>query len=83
MFWNSANTVSNAIWAILESAVILGAPFFWINKMFRKMDKRLDRIEYAIYNDGKTGLVNKVDTLVENQQQIKIDIEIMKVKTEE
>lgn len=40
--------------------------------------KRLDRIEYALYNDGKTGLINKVDALMENQQMIKTDIEVMK-----
>lgn len=39
---------------------------------------RLDRIEYALYNDGKTGLINKVDALIENQQMIKTDIEVMK-----
>lgn len=40
--------------------------------------KRLDRIEYALYNDGKTGLINKVDCLVENQAIIKTDLEVMK-----
>jgi hypothetical protein len=47
-----------------------------------EMDKRLDRIEYALYNDGKTGLINKVDCLVENQQIIKTEIEVIKAKTE-
>ena len=45
-----------------------------------EMDKRLDRIEYAIFNDGKTGLVNKVDLLIENQQQIKEEVLILKVQ---
>lgn len=40
--------------------------------------KRLDRIEYALYNDGKTGLINKVDALMENQQLIRTDLEVMK-----
>jgi len=47
-----------------------------------EIDKRTSRIEYALYNDGKTGLINKVDTLVENQQLIKTEIEVMKVKVE-
>lgn len=47
-----------------------------------EMDKRLDRIEYALYNDGKTGLINKVDLLVENQQEIKEDVLILKVQHE-
>lgn len=40
--------------------------------------RRLDRIEYALYNDGKTGLINKVDCLVENQAIIRTDLEVMK-----
>ena len=44
--------------------------------------KRLDKIDYALYNDGKTGLINKVDQLMENQQLIKIDVEVMKAKYE-
>ena len=46
------------------------------------LSRRLDRIEYALYNDGKTGLINKVDQLVENQQIIKTEIEIIKAKAE-
>ena len=45
-----------------------------------EMDKRTSRIEYALYNDGKTGLINKVDQLIENQQVIKVDVEVMKAK---
>ena len=44
--------------------------------------KRLDKIDYALYNDGHTGLINKVDCLMENQQLIKIDVEVMKAKYE-
>jgi hypothetical protein len=47
------------------------------------MDKRTTRIEYALYNDGKTGLINKVDALIENQQIIKVDVEVMKAKAEQ
>lgn len=48
-----------------------------------EMDKRTSRIEYALYNDGKTGLINKVDALIENQQIIKVDVEVMKAKVEQ
>lgn len=44
------------------------------------IDKRTDRIEYALYNDGKTGLINKVDSLVDNQQKIKTDVAVLKAK---
>lgn len=42
----------------------------------------LSKIKYALYNDGKTGLINKVEELLENQQSIKMDVEIMKAKAE-
>jgi len=44
------------------------------------IEDKLARIEYALYNDGKTGLINKVEELLENQQSIKIDVEVMKSK---
>jgi hypothetical protein len=48
-----------------------------------EMDKRTSRIEYALYNDGKTGLINKVEELLENQQIIRVDVEVMKAKAEQ
>jgi hypothetical protein len=53
-----------------------------ILKYTDELKDKLSRIEYALYNDGHTGLINKVDQLIENQQQIKIDVEIMKTKVE-
>ena len=47
-----------------------------------ELKDQLSRITYALYNDGQTGLINKVDQLIENQQAIKIDVEIMKAKSE-
>ena len=47
------------------------------------IEDKLSRIEYALYNDGKTGLINKVEELLENQQQIRIDVEVLKIKAEE
>jgi len=46
------------------------------------IEDKLTRIEYALYNDGHTGLINKVDQLIENQNLIKIDVEVMKAKAE-
>jgi len=48
-----------------------------IAEKLNEMDKRTGRIEYALYNDGKTGLINKVDTLIENQSEIKADIKVL------
>jgi hypothetical protein len=51
-----------------------------IAKYTDELKDKLNRIEYALYNDGQTGLINKVDQLIENQQCIKIDVEVMKAK---
>jgi len=83
MFWSNANSISNTIWATLESIVIIGKPIFFILKGQRKLDKRLDRIEYALFNDGKTGLINKVDSLIENQNYIKTDVAVLKAQKED
>lgn len=53
-----------------------------IAKHTEELKDKLNRIEYALYNDGKTGLINKVEELLENQYQIKIDVEVMKAKYE-
>ena len=53
-----------------------------IAKYTEELKDKLNRIEYALYNDGQTGLINKVDSLIENQQAIKIDVEVMKAKYE-
>ena len=53
-----------------------------IKKHTEVIEDQLSKIEYALFNDGKTGLINKVDQLIENQQSIKIDVEVMKAKVE-
>ena len=54
-----------------------------IQKYTDELKDKLAKIEYALFNDGKTGLINKVEELLENQQSIKIDIEVMKAKAEQ
>jgi hypothetical protein len=54
-----------------------------IVKHTEELKDKLNRIEYALYNDGKTGLINKVEELLENQQLIKIDVEVMKARVEQ
>jgi hypothetical protein len=54
-----------------------------IAKYTEELKDKLNRIEYALYNDGKTGLINKVEELLINQQAIKIDVEVMKAKVHE
>ena len=54
-----------------------------IAKYTNELKDKLNRIEYALYNDGHTGLINKVDQLIENQNSIKIDVEVMKARAEQ
>jgi hypothetical protein len=53
-----------------------------IQKHTEELKDKLNKIEYALYNDGQTGLINKVDSLLERQQEIKIDVEVLKAKSE-
>lgn len=76
---NDSSMFFAGVWALCETIVIFTLAF----KFFSKVLKRLDRIEYALYNDGKTGLVNKVEELLENQQCIRIDVEVVKAKMEQ
>jgi len=67
------------------SVGFVGAGFALWAKYFVKHNTeeirdQLTKINYALYNDGKTGLINKVDQLIENQQAIKIDVEVMKAR---
>ena len=65
----------------------LGAGLGYFAKHFVKQHTEdikndLQKIMYALYNDVKTGLINKVDMLIEKQQEIKIDVEVLKAKSE-
>lgn len=54
-----------------------------IQKHTDELKDKLSKIEYALYNDGKTGLINKVEELLENQHCIRIDVEVLKAKAEQ
>jgi hypothetical protein len=53
-----------------------------IAKHTEELKDKLNRIEYALYNDGATGLINKVEELLANQQSIRLDVEVMKAQWE-
>ena len=80
MFWNSADHVTSTIFYAVEILIVVGTPVWAILKGQKKLDKRLDRIEYAIFNDGKTGLVNKVDSIIEKQSLISEDVAVLKAE---
>jgi hypothetical protein len=73
---NQTSIVVGILVGITNILVVFGGGF----KVYVNIVKKLDRVEYALYNDGKTGLINKVDELIENQQLIKTEVEIIKVR---
>jgi hypothetical protein len=73
---NQTSIVVGILVGITNILVVFGGGF----KVYVNIVKKLDRVEYALYNDGKTGLINKVDELIENQQHIKTEVEIIKVR---
>jgi len=82
LFWNNIGTVSNAIWAVLESVAIIGAPLFWLSRMFKKIDKRLDKIEYQLYENGGGSMKDQMNRQDEALQELKINQAIIKTKLE-
>jgi hypothetical protein len=67
------------------AAILAGLGFVakaTIKKHTEAIEDKLAKIEYALFNDGQTGLINKVDQLIENQNIIKIDVEVMKAMSE-
>jgi len=80
LFWNNASTISNGIWAALESVVIIGAPFFYINRMFRKMDKRLDKIEYQLYENGGGSMKDQLNRQDAALHELQVNQAIIKTK---
>ena len=80
LFWNNAGTISNAIWAVLESLVIIGAPIFWLDRMFRKMDKRLDKIEYQMYENGGGSIKDQLNRQDQALHDLQVNQAIIKTK---
>ena len=82
VFWSNASTVSNAIWAILESLVIIGAPLFWLNRNFKKMDKRLSRIEYQLYENGGGSMKDQLNRQDAALHELQVNQAVIKTKLE-
>jgi hypothetical protein len=83
--------VSSDVATIVYSYFFIGVAFLagmgmiakhTIAKHTEELKDKLNRIEYALYNDGATGLINKVEELLENQHSIRLDVEIMKAQSE-
>ena len=73
MSLNNSSLILGALSALANTLVILGGGF----RVYVHIIKKLDRIEYAIFNDGN-GMKQQVEELHDNQAIIKTDIEVMK-----
>ena len=82
MFWSNASNVTNTVWAFLESVVIIGAPIFYINKKFTKMDKRLDKIEYQMYENGGGSIKDQLNRQDKALHDLQVNQAIIMTKQE-
>jgi len=55
----NGNLFFTAFWAILDSVVIIGGGI----KFFITITKRLDRIEYQLYNNGGESMKDAIDRI--------------------
>jgi hypothetical protein len=76
--WNSVYSVVFTIGGIVGAMNYIAK--HTIQRHTEELKDSLQKIMYALYNDGQTGLVNKVDTLIESQQQMRVDVEVLKTK---
>ena len=65
----NGNLLFGALWAIMDTIVIIGGGL----KFFSSMNKRLDRIEYQLYNNGGESMKDAVD-------RIEMELIILKTK---
>jgi hypothetical protein len=65
----NSNLGVTMIWAALDSIVIIGGGF----RFLYIMNKRLDRIEYQLYNNGGESMKDAVD-------RIELDLVILKTQ---
>jgi hypothetical protein len=56
----SINLDSSTIWYVLGIIACIATPIIWVGKKILGLEKTLDKVHYAIFNEGKTGLKNKV-----------------------
>lgn len=67
-------------------AICFGLPLGGF-KIWRKLDlrmtdqdKRLARIEYQVYENGGSSMKDQINSLVDNQSQIKVDVAVLKTQ---
>lgn len=70
------NNLNMMVVFVLNSLALIGGGI----KIYLNISRKLDRINYALFNDGTNGVVHQVAELHKNQQRIKTDIAVVKSK---
>jgi len=83
LFWNNANTVTQSIWATLESFMLVATPVFLILKNQRKLDKRLDKIEYQLYENGGGSMKDQMNRQDQALHELQLNQAIIMTKMEQ
>jgi hypothetical protein len=75
---NNGSLLFSGIWAFCETIVIFTAAY----KFFSKMNRRLDRIEYQLYENGGGSMKDQINNLCDDITQLKINQAVIKSKLE-
>lgn len=73
---NNGSLLFSGIWAFCETVVIFTAAY----KFFSKMNRRLDRIEYQLYENGGGSMKDQINKVCEDINELKINQAIIKTK---
>jgi hypothetical protein len=74
----NANLLSNTIWAVLETLLLIGAGV----RFFYKINQRLDRIEYQFHPNGGESIKDQLNRQDDKLQELHTDVAVLKSKLE-
>lgn len=79
----SIDLIANVV-QIIGFPIMIGISTFTIwrrlDLRLTVQDNKLQKIDYALFNEGKTGLVNKVDQILDNQASMNTSIAVLESK---
>jgi hypothetical protein len=78
MFINNGSLLLSGVWAFCETIVIFTAAY----KFFSKMNRRLDRIEYQLYENGGGSMKDQINAISEDVTELKINQAVIKSRLE-
>ena len=76
---NNGSLLFSGIWALCETVVIFTAAY----KFFSRMNRRLDRIEYQLYENGGGSMKDQINRVVVDINELKINQAVIKTKLED